>query len=65
MNVTILQDGVYLNMNLKAVNKKAGETLETGEAYAKSLIDDGYASASMPSTATQSKPKRRRKRPAK
>ena len=43
MKIKILKDGLYANNNRKAQECQAGEELETGNAYARSLIDDGYA----------------------
>ncbi len=43
MKIKILKDGLYANNNRKAQECQAGEELETGNAYARSLIEDGFA----------------------
>lgn len=43
MKIKIVKDGLYANINRRAQECKAGEELETGNAYARSLIEDGYA----------------------
>lgn len=43
MKIKIVKDGLYANINRRAQECKAGEELETGNAYARSLVEDGYA----------------------
>jgi len=43
MKIKIMKDGLYANINRRAQECKAGEELETGNAYARSLVEDGYA----------------------
>lgn len=43
MKVKIIKDGKYANQALRAQECKAGAELETGAAYARSLVEDGYA----------------------
>lgn len=43
MKIRILKDGLYANINRRAQECKAGEEFETGNAYAGSLVEDGYA----------------------
>lgn len=43
MKIKIVKDGLYANINLRAQDCKAGEEFETGNAYARSLVESGYA----------------------
>ena len=43
MKIRIVQDGLYANLNRRAQECQAGDVLETGAAYAQSLVEDGYA----------------------
>lgn len=43
MKIKIVKDGLYANIERRAQECKAGDELETGNAYAMSLVADGYA----------------------
>ena len=61
MKVRILKAGRYMGENLKAVECAEGEELETREAYAQSLVDDGFAE---PVEAAKAEKPKGKKKPA-